>query len=464
MMQAYSVFANNGIKREAFAIKRIEDSQGGIIEERSNTQGQQVFSAPASYIISKILSENNYRPESKLWRDNLTVNGKTAAAKTGTSNWENKDKTKILPRDTWTAGYSPNITAVVWAGNVDGSPLASACDGINCAAPAWKAFMTYVLKDLPNTPFKEPSDILRFKTAKLSGLLSDSGVENIMAMKLEEKDSGNREVKIDYCGGGTVTDKTPVDSIVIGYTTASKPIIDRFEKDWLSGFYAAANISAGSSTNYDPNCNRASGDAPGSVNITSQIVGAGNNILEISWSGDRAIRKFRVTVDGKILKETSYDDAGNSGKDRISTTEIKENSTAIVELIDIYGHKYTKSSSIGNSSATETQLTPPLPSITEDYSNIEPSISITNPARSSISIYKGEMFNLRFNITPTQGKFTTSIIVDGVTLQTSSTGTDFVIPIVTSEMSIGNHNVTITTKNASGKTASKSFTLTILEK
>lgn len=38
LMQAYSVFANEGIKREAYAIKRIEDSQGGIIEERTNNK------------------------------------------------------------------------------------------------------------------------------------------------------------------------------------------------------------------------------------------------------------------------------------------------------------------------------------------------------------------------------------------------------------------------------------------
>lgn len=102
---------------------------------------------------------------------------------------ENKKTGKILPRDTWTVGYSPNITAVVWAGNVDGSGLAGKCDGINCAAPAWNKFMTYALKDLPDTPFKAPSDLLTYKTAKLSGLLSDSGIENIMAVKLDEKDS-----------------------------------------------------------------------------------------------------------------------------------------------------------------------------------------------------------------------------------------------------------------------------------
>ncbi len=461
MMQAYSVFANNGIKREAYAIKRIEDSQWGIIEERTNTQGQQVFSAPASYIISKILSENDYRPESSLWRANLTVNGKTVAAKTGTSNMENKATKKISPRDTWTVGYSPNITTVVWAGNVDGSALNGKCDGINCAAPAWNAFMTYALKDLPNTPFKEPSDLLKYKTARLSWLLNDNGVENIMAVKLDEKDSGNKEVKIDYCGGGPVTDKTPVDAIVTSYTTASKPIIDRFEKDWLTGFYAAANISASSKANYDSTCNRASGDVAWTVNISSKIVGAGNNVLEITWSWDRAIRKFRVTVDGKTIKETTYDDAASNGKDRISTSELSNESAVVVELIDVYGHKYTKS---GVTGITQNSEIPTLPSIVEDNENIEPSITITNPARASINIYKGEMFNLRFGTTLGTTKRTISIIIDGITLQTATSGDTFVIPIVTSEMSIGNHNVTITAQDANGKSASKSFTLTILEK
>lgn len=77
-----------------------------------------------------------------------------------------------------------------------------------------------------------------------------------MAVKLDEKDSGNREVKIDYCGGGAVTSETPEESIVVSYTTASKPIIDRFEQDWLKAFYNAANVSAGSNANYDPNCDR----------------------------------------------------------------------------------------------------------------------------------------------------------------------------------------------------------------
>lgn len=197
----------------------------------------------------------------------------------------------------------------------------------------------------------------------------------------------------------------------------------------------------------------------------------------MSWSGDRAIRKFRVTLDGKVLKETTYDDAGKTGQDRISTSEISTANSVVVELIDVYGFKYTKSgitapanqpqnpTNDANANPLLPSLTPPLPSISEDNSIIEPTISITYPTRSSINLYKGEKFNLRFTISPENVKRTTSIIVDGITLKTEvSEETNFAIPIITSEMSLGNHNVTLVTKNANGKTNSKSFTLTILEK
>lgn len=295
MMQAYSVFANNGVKRQAYAIKRIEDSQGGIIEERKNNEGQQVFNPAAAYIINTILSENEYRPESTTWRNNLSVSGKTVAAKTGTSNLENKKTGKIYPRDTWTVGYSPNVTTVVWAGNVDGSALRGTCDGINCAAPAWKKFMTYALKDLPDVPFKKPDGVFDVKTARMSGLLSEGGVNNMTAVKLTESDSGSREIKIDSLCGGPVTADTPEDAIVTRYTPSSNPIIDRFEKTWLNGFFAAANISARGSSVGDAPCERPKTN--GNVNISAKLVGAGNNILEISWSGDRLIKSFQVTID-----------------------------------------------------------------------------------------------------------------------------------------------------------------------
>lgn len=104
--------------------------------------------------------------------------------------------------------------------------------------------MTYALKDYPNTEFKAPSDLFTYQTAKLSGLLSKNGVTNIMAVKLTENDSGNKEIKIDSLCGGPATEATPEESIVSVFAPTSKPIIDRYDPEWLKGFYAAANISA----------------------------------------------------------------------------------------------------------------------------------------------------------------------------------------------------------------------------
>lgn len=122
LMQAYSVLANNGIKRDVFFISKIEDSDGNIIEEHKTIpvdEEEPVLSPAAAYIVTSILSNNDARPESVFWRNALTIAGRTVAAKTGTSNKEISED-KILPRDLWTAGYTPQITTVVWAGNVNG--------------------------------------------------------------------------------------------------------------------------------------------------------------------------------------------------------------------------------------------------------------------------------------------------------------------------------------------------------
>src|SRR6202041_1627208 len=57
--------------------------------------------------------------------------GRPLAGKTGTSN---------LSKDTWFAGYSTDLAAVVWVGYDDGKPLGAAETGATAALPAWLAF------------------------------------------------------------------------------------------------------------------------------------------------------------------------------------------------------------------------------------------------------------------------------------------------------------------------------------
>lgn len=466
MMQAYSVFANNGIKKEIYAIKKIEDSQWWIIEEHKKTDWQEVFSPEASYIVNKILSENENRPSSEYWRNALTIKWHTVAAKTWTANKPAKKWTnKILPWDTWTIWYSPNITTVVWAGNVDGSALGGKCDGINCAAPAWNKFMTFALKDYPKVDFKEPKWLLTYKTAKMSGLLSDSGVTNIMAVELKEKDNGTKELKIDSLCNGIATDRTPEDSIIIAQVPNSKPIIDGYDPEWLKWFYARANISAvewlWKTSNKE--CERPANN--GNVTISFANTGINNNILEITWGWNRMIEKIKILSNNTITTEEKFEEAKTIWSYRINLNQIP--TWSIVELIDVYGYKYSEK--IQQNQTTETPTTveqPILPSMREEIiSNTPaPSITISNPTRQSINIYSGNMFNLRFNVIAGTIARDVIVTIDWNIIEKSSAWDNFVIPIYTENLNIGDHIVNISVTDWNSKTSNKSFTLTILEK
>lgn len=168
------------------------------------------------------------------------------------------------------------------------------------------------------------------------------------------------------------------------------------------------------------------------------------------------IQKFRITVDGKVLKEATYEDPAKSGSDRVSTNTISASSSVVVELVDIYGHKYTKNSVSGgikdeekeNPEIPKNPELPTLPSLEEELAaNTPPVITISNPSRSSISVYQGDTFNLRFSTKIGTTKRTISVAIDGIPISTATTGSDFVIPISSNNLSAGNHTATITATN-----------------
>lgn len=476
MMQAYSVFANNWIKKEIYAIKRIEDSRWWIIEEHKDTQWQEVFSPTASYIINKILSDNNSRPQSKwdFWRQTLTIKWHTVAAKTWTANKPAKKWSNIiLPWDTWTIGYSPNITTVVWAWNVDGTALKWSCDWINCAAPAWNKFMTYALKDYPNIDFKAPKWLYTYKTDKYSWLISDNWVTNITAVELKEKDSWTKELKIDSLCNWIVTDKTPEDSIITLQIPNSKPIIDGYDPEWLKWFYKAVDIKTSESIGKisDKECVRLPDNWK--INISTKNTWINNWVLEISWSWDRLIEKIRIKSDDKTIIEEKIAKPEYSNSYRINASQINKNS--YVELIDSYGYKYKwnleglkKEDTITENDKENTNTNNPiLPSMEEEIikNTPPPSITISNPSRSSINIYSWNMFNLRFNvITWTKDREITVTVDENVIEKTSGQYNDFVIPVLTENLTLWDHTVTITVSDWNKKTTSKSFTLSILER
>ena len=473
LMQAYSVFANLGIKRDVYAIERIEGADGEIIEEVKAPTEKEVFSPAAAYIISRILSDNDARPESPFWRNALSIPGRIVAAKTGTSNKpEIKGSSKILPKDLWTVGYTPQITTVVWAGNVNGHATYGSCDGLNCAAAIWKGYMTFALKDLPKENWKKPDGVYTFTIVKSSGKLAtettpdEEKISTMMSTKATEYDDGMKEELIDTLCNGPVWPNTPESSIVKVYIPSTKPVIDGYDPTWTAGFFEALGKKfdgTGSLARSDTPCDRPA--SPGSVSISLQTVGingdlgsSGKKIIETTWIGDRKIQKFQIKYGIDTINPTDYGSGGKANGSQRSTLNLKNGENTItIELTDIYGFIYSESKTLSISWGEKP---------TANQSIIDPHITTLNPKNQDahVNLYSGDSFNLRFSITVGTENREVSVLLDSTSIQNATAWDLFVIPVGTSWVSPGEHTITIRLIDGTMKTTEKKIGLTILSR
>jgi len=151
MTAAYTVLANNGLRIPPVSITKIVDADGNTVEEYKVPQGEQVVDPRYAYMITSVLSNNEnrlitYGPNSML---NLPRPG---AAKTGTTD---------NYRDTWTMGYTPNLTVGVWVGNSDNRPMKEVLSSMS-AGKIWRESMDTALDylQLPAEEFQRPPGLV----------------------------------------------------------------------------------------------------------------------------------------------------------------------------------------------------------------------------------------------------------------------------------------------------------------
>ncbi len=481
LMQAYSVFANLGVKKDLYAISKIQDSDGNILEEHIDMPKEPIFSPAASYIVNTILSNIEARPE-WFWRSAITVAGwRRVAAKTGTSNKDvsNGGDKKILPRDLWTAGYSPQITTVVWAGNVDGKETKWSCDGLNCAAGIWKPFMEFAHKDLPKLDWKKPEWVYEYTIAKTSGRLAsettpeDQKVSTMMAFKLTEYDTGFKEEQVDTLCNGPVSENTPAGAIGTILIPIASPIIDGYDDAWKAWFFGS--VWSGSRSPLP--CDRPGW--PGNIDISLRIVdlwwdtNSAKKLIEWSWSWDRAIRDISISYDGESRLKQNLGGSGKlEGSGRISLNFTKPENTITFEIIDIYGYTYREIRTFRNDGDTlgEASLDGSLPSGT-----IEPSpngilsmtkklpiINMINPRGSKVTLYSGNPMNLRFSIDVVPWVREVSVFLGWKLIQSASSWDSFVIPIITTDIALWEYPIRISVVDSTLRKIEKTITLTIL--
>lgn len=196
MASAFSVFATEGVRNPATPILKIVDGQGNTYEQLSSSP-QRVIDVQIARKINSILSDNNARTPIFGPHSSLVIDGKTVAAKTGTTSEF---------RDAWTVGYTPSISVGVWAGNNNNKPMRAGADGVFVAAPIWKDFMVRILADRPDEKFapydtykeKNGSDGLKFKMKPKVTYYNSKTGKKISEEKARKTDPKKVEKRIEY--------------------------------------------------------------------------------------------------------------------------------------------------------------------------------------------------------------------------------------------------------------------------
>ena len=132
--EAYSTYANLGVKVEPRPILYVEDPAGNVVWQME-TERERVLDEEVAYIMVDMMKDVVNAGSARSIRDPLRGNVPDtlpAAGKTGTTNDAS---------DVWFAGFTPDLLAVVWMGFDMRKPILENAAGGALAAPVWADFM-----------------------------------------------------------------------------------------------------------------------------------------------------------------------------------------------------------------------------------------------------------------------------------------------------------------------------------
>jgi penicillin-binding protein 1A len=146
LANAMSTFANNGIRVEDYAIERVEDQNGRVLEQHISKE-KEAFTPQNAYILINLMKGVVERGTGGAAR----ALGRPVAGKTGTSQSH---------RDMWFTGMTPDTAAAAWMGYDDDTfQETGKWTGGGTVAYWWTDIMKEILKDEPVSDFTVPEGI-----------------------------------------------------------------------------------------------------------------------------------------------------------------------------------------------------------------------------------------------------------------------------------------------------------------
>jgi penicillin-binding protein 1A len=162
LCSAFATIANSGIHATPKLYTKVVDDDGNVILDNTMPTTRRVIKESTAYLLNSAMVDAVTSGTGAA----ANFSGMAVAGKTGTTS-DNKD--------VWFAGYTPYYTCATWAGYDNNIHMNST--ETNIAKKLWKAVMSRVHEELPNTPFDfSLENILQRTVCRSSGKLAVPGL------------------------------------------------------------------------------------------------------------------------------------------------------------------------------------------------------------------------------------------------------------------------------------------------
>jgi penicillin-binding protein 1A len=155
MTSAFSVFPNQGVHMRPFAVLKVTDREGNVLEE-NRPEPSDAIRADTAYVMTNLLRG---------------VVQRGTATRAAALNWPIGGKTGTTDdyTDAWFVGFDPDITIGVWIGLDQKKPIGHNMTGSEAALPIWIEIMKAWIGDRTDPPKFEPPGNIVFVAVDSSG-------------------------------------------------------------------------------------------------------------------------------------------------------------------------------------------------------------------------------------------------------------------------------------------------------
>jgi penicillin-binding protein 1A len=161
MTGAYAVYPNQGVHMQPYAVLRVTDRAGNVLEE-NRPEPKDAIRADTAYVVTNLLRG---------------VVQRGTAAKAASLNWPLGGKTGTTDdyTDAWFVGFDPDITIGVWIGLDQKKPIGRNMTGAEAALPVWMDVMKAWIGDRKDAPKFEPPGNIVFVSVDKGGASAADG-------------------------------------------------------------------------------------------------------------------------------------------------------------------------------------------------------------------------------------------------------------------------------------------------